>query len=139
VNRFWQLLFFLAKVVQGSSRTSLGCRLRILILRLLGPLSELLGQGCYRRSCCERPGVMIFTSNHIWNPNRRTYCEQGEVRSPVTISDDAWIGARSIILPGVTVGRGFTVAAGSVVTRSTSDYSVIAGVPAVQLRINPIR
>jgi len=171
VKRFWQLLFFLAKVLPGSSRTSLGCRLRVLLLRRLASscgqginvLSGVdigcpenlqigsnsgIGLGCYL-SCAEKvvigdrvlmgPGVMIFTSNHVWNPDRRTYYEQGEVRSPVTISDDAWIGARSIILPGVTIGRGCTVAAGSVVTRSTEDYSVVAGVPALQIRVNPTR
>ena len=107
-----------------------------------------IGLGCYV-SCADDvcignrvmmgPGVAIFTSNHVWSAERRTYYGQGEVRSPVTISDDAWIGARSIILPGVTIGRGCTVAAGSVVTKSTADYSVVAGVPAVQIRVKDVR
>jgi maltose O-acetyltransferase len=57
------------------------------------------------------------------------------VLAPVTIGDDAWIGARSIILPGVVIGKGCTVAAGAVVTRSTADYSTVAGVPAVQVQM----
>lgn len=107
-----------------------------------------IGLGCYL-SCLDKvtigdrvlmgPGVMIYTSNHVWNPEALTYFRQGEILAPVTIKDDAWIGARSIILPGVVIGRGCTVAAGAVVTRSTADYSVIAGVPAVQIGTKPIR
>jgi maltose O-acetyltransferase len=105
-----------------------------------------IGLGCYL-SCLDEvligsrvlmgPGVMIFTSNHVWNELERTYFQQGESLAPVVIKDDAWIGARSVILPGVTIGRGCTVAAGSVVTRSTADYSTVAGVPAVQIHIKP--
>jgi chloramphenicol O-acetyltransferase type B len=46
------------------------------------------------------------------------------------IQDDAWIGAGSIILPGVTIGEGAVVAAGSVVTKDVPSYTVVAGVPA---------
>ena len=49
---------------------------------------------------------------------------------PVEIQDDVWIGAGSIILKGVCIGRGSIVAAGSVVTKSCDPYSVLAGVPA---------
>jgi len=52
------------------------------------------------------------------------------IGAPVIIQDHAWIGARAVILPGVTVGEGAVVAAGAVVTRSVPDYSVVGGVPA---------
>lgn len=103
-----------------------------------------IGLGCYL-SCLDKvtigsrvlmgPGVMIYTSNHVWNPSEQTYFRQGETLAPVTICDDAWIGARAIILPGVVIGKGCTVAAGAIVTRSTADYSTVAGVPAVQLHV----
>ena len=44
--------------------------------------------------------------------------------------DDAWIGFNSIILKGVTVGRGAVVGAGSVVTNDVPDHTVVAGNPA---------
>jgi acetyltransferase-like isoleucine patch superfamily enzyme len=48
----------------------------------------------------------------------------------VIIEDDCWIAANSIILAGVTIGKGSVVAAGSVVTENVAPYSVVAGVPA---------
>lgn len=51
----------------------------------------------------------------------------------VTIRDHAWIGARAIILPGVTVGEGAVVAAGAVVNRDVGDYEVVGGVPAKKI------
>lgn len=48
----------------------------------------------------------------------------------VVIQDDVWIGARVIILPGVTVGRGSILAAGVVVTKDVPCFAVVGGVPA---------
>lgn len=50
---------------------------------------------------------------------------------PVLIKKNSWIGARSIILKGVTVGEGSIVASGSVVTKNVEDYTLVAGNPAV--------
>jgi len=52
------------------------------------------------------------------------------VSSPVTIGDDCWLGERVCVLPGVTIGKGVTVGAGSVVTSSLPDYVIAAGSPA---------
>jgi acetyltransferase-like isoleucine patch superfamily enzyme len=49
--------------------------------------------------------------------------------APITIEDDAWIGAGAILLPGVTVGRGAVVAAGAVVTRDVEPFTIVGGVP----------
>lgn len=49
---------------------------------------------------------------------------------PVKICDYAFVGARAIILPGVTIGEGAAVAAGAVVTRDVAPYLVVGGVPA---------
>lgn len=76
------------------------------------------------------PEVFIFTANHIWNEELNTYFQQGATTEPVTISDNVWLGARCIILPGVHVGEGATVAAGAVVTKNVASYAVVAGVPA---------
>ncbi|RMG92573.1 MAG: acyltransferase [Zetaproteobacteria bacterium] len=53
---------------------------------------------------------------------------------PVTIDEDAWIGAAAIILRGVHIGRGAIIAAGSVVTRSVPAWTMVAGNPAKPIR-----
>jgi acetyltransferase-like isoleucine patch superfamily enzyme len=57
----------------------------------------------------------------------------GETR-PIVIGDGVWIGARVIVLKGVTIGSGAVVAAGSVVTRDVPAGAVVAGVPAQVIR-----
>lgn len=52
----------------------------------------------------------------------------------ITIEDGAWIGARAVILPGVTIGAGAVVAAGSVVTKDVAPDVLVAGVPAKVIR-----
>jgi len=53
---------------------------------------------------------------------------------PVCIEDDVWIGSRVILLPGVRIGKGSIVGAGSVVTRDVEPYAIVAGNPARKIR-----
>ena len=55
--------------------------------------------------------------------------------APVVVGNDAWIGSRVTLLPGVTVGDGAVVAAGAVVHRDVDPYTVVGGVPARTLRL----
>lgn len=76
--------------------------------------------------------VMFATSSHeIGGSDRRA---GKATAAPITVEDGCWIGARAVILPGVTVGRGTVVAAGSVVTRNCEPNSVYAGTPARKTR-----
>ena len=69
--------------------------------------------------------AFICTASHdITKPNRPL------VTAPITICDGVWIGARAIILPGVTIGEGAVVAAGAVVTKDVEPFTVVAGNPA---------
>lgn len=81
------------------------------------------------------PECMIFTSNHEFSNTEIPMCQQGfsEPR-PVCIEDDVWIGARVIILPGVKIGRGSVIGAGSVVTKDVEEYTVVGGNPAKVLK-----
>lgn len=61
--------------------------------------------------------------------------KQGNVlTSPVTIEDHAWINPQSVILPGVTIGRGAVIGCGSVVTKSVPPMVFAAGNPAQVIR-----
>ncbi len=53
-----------------------------------------------------------------------------ENKTDVSIGNDVWIGAKSVILPGVTIGDGAVIAAGSIVNKDVAPYSIVAGVPA---------
>mgnify|MGYP000091352893 CR=1 FL=1 len=54
--------------------------------------------------------------------------------NPVEIGDDVWIGTRVIVLPGVKLGAGCVIGAGSVVTRDIPPLAVAAGNPARVIR-----
>ncbi|MDG1873774.1 MAG: DapH/DapD/GlmU-related protein [Mariniblastus sp.] len=54
---------------------------------------------------------------------------------PVIIEDGVWLGARSVVLPGITIGKNSLIAAGSVVTKDVSDHTLVAGVPAKPIKI----
>ncbi len=75
------------------------------------------------------PECMLFTANHR-TEKKELIGKQGIIVKDIIIKDDVWIGARSIILPGVTLAEGTVVAAGSIVTKSSEPYSVIGGNPA---------
>ncbi len=55
---------------------------------------------------------------------------QGVIRKGVKIENGVWIGARAVILDGVTVGNNSIVAAGSIVNKDVPPYSIVGGVPA---------
>lgn len=52
----------------------------------------------------------------------------------VVVGNDVWIGAQAIILPGVTIGDGAVIGAGSVVTSAVSSYTVVGGSPAMEIK-----
>lgn len=81
------------------------------------------------------PDVMIFGVNHKFDDTSVPMIDQGySARAPVNIADDVWIGARAIILPGVSLGKGAVVAAGAVVTRDVNEYEIVGGNPAKVIR-----
>lgn len=101
----------------------------------VGARSELHGPVRIGRHVMVSPEVMIHTRNHRFDDPDRPIGAQGytEIR-PVVIQDDVWIGARAIILPGVTVGRGAVVGAGSVVSKDVPDWAIVVGNPARVVR-----
>lgn len=78
--------------------------------------------------------TVIVPANHKFDDVNTPIMDQGVDRKGVTIGEDVWIGSRVTILDGVTIGNQCVIAAGSVVTKSFPDRSVIAGVPAKLLK-----
>ena len=84
------------------------------------------------------PGVIIVADASPNNSllNEITYVKEYLIKSqPVIIEDDAWIGAGAILLPGVSIGTGAIVGAGSVVTKDVAPFSIVAGIPAKMIRM----
>ena len=75
-------------------------------------------------------GTMILTH---FNPMKRYAPIFQAKMSPVLIKEGAIIAVRSVIMPGVCVGKNAVVSAGSVVEHDVPDYTIVQGVPAKQL------
>jgi acetyltransferase-like isoleucine patch superfamily enzyme len=80
------------------------------------------------------PRVGLFAENHLFDRTDIPMHEQGVKLEFIKIEDDCWIGTNSVILAGVTVGKGSIIAAGSVVTKDVKPYSLVGGVPAKLIR-----
>ena len=74
------------------------------------------------------PQCGFYTAIHPFSVSERNLGLERAL--PITIHDNVWIGGKVCILPGVTVGEGAVIGAGSVVTRDVPPYSVVAGNPA---------
>lgn len=81
------------------------------------------------------PNVSIFTSFHDEAGRDVPILDSPLTFAPVTIEDDVDIGIGSIVLPGVTIGRGAQIGAGAVVTKDVPPYAVAVGNPARVLRM----
>ena len=92
------------------------------ILNLDGPIS--IG-----RNVSLGPDVAVYTSTHLLGPGSRRM-NLGVIARPVVIEDGAWVGVRATILPGVVVGRGSVVGAGSIVSKDIPPNVMAAGNPA---------
>lgn len=78
------------------------------------------------------PQATFLTAGHpigAEGVDRQTF-----VKQPVRVGVHSWVGARALIMPGVTIGDHCVVAAGSVVTKDCDSYGLYAGVPARKLR-----
>jgi len=90
--------------------------------------------------CSIAPGVRIQEYYHDYNKPTSYYINRHILKEKesediiskgaIIIEDDVWIGANSIILSSVKIGRGSVIAAGSIVTKNVDPYSVVAGNPA---------
>lgn len=85
------------------------------------------------------PSVHIYTASHPIDPDRRVFLRDGvpSYRSstqPVVIGRKVWIGGGAILLPGVSIGDGTTIGAGSVVTKSLPERVFAAGNPCRVIR-----
>ncbi|MFL9595292.1 acyltransferase [Aeromonas veronii] len=88
------------------------------------------------KNCMLAQFVTIVASNHIIDCDGNMIDQQWDNSNiTVEIGDNTWIGAGAIILPGVRIGNGCVIGAGSVVTTDVMDNQVVVGVPARFIRM----
>ena len=80
------------------------------------------------------PNVSFYSGTHPLDPVIRQGTRGPELGKEIHVEQDCWIGGNVVILPGVTIGRGSVVGAGSVVTKSVPAFTVVAGNPARVIR-----
>lgn len=78
--------------------------------------------------CMCGPGVHMYTATHPLDAQARI--SGAEFSKPIKIGDNAWLGGRAVILPGVTIGDNVVVASAAVVTKDVPSNVVVAGNPA---------
>ena len=78
------------------------------------------------------PGVCLSCAGHSIDPEQRS--SGISTSRPITLEEDVWIGANSVVCGGVTIGKGSVIGAGSVVTRDIPAGVVAAGVPCRPIR-----
>lgn len=75
--------------------------------------------------CCISQGAYLCTGSHDWSR------DSFDLRTnPITLGNQVWIGAKSVVAPGVTFGDGAVLALGSVATSDLTPWSVYQGNPA---------
>lgn len=102
-----------------------------------------LGENCWidnldyvtiGNNVCISQGALLLTGNHDYTLTSFDYRN-----APIIIEDGAWIGAKSVVCPGVTVHSHAILTVGSIATKDMEEYSIYQGNPAKQIRKRIIR
>jgi putative colanic acid biosynthesis acetyltransferase WcaF len=83
---------------------------------------------------CISQGAMLLTGNHDYTLPSFDYRN-----APIVLENGVWIGAKSVVCPGVTCKSHSILAVGSVATKNLEEYSIYQGNPAVKIRDRKIK
>lgn len=84
--------------------------------------------------CCVSQDAYFCTGNHDW-----TDPHFGLIIKPIVLENGAWVGARAVVLPGVTLASHAVLSAGSVLSANAEPYTIYAGNPAVAIKKRVIK
>lgn len=90
-----------------------------------------IGNNCLIAANCQ---IMDGSGHDLSFPNTENRINTTGTIKPISIEDDVWIGANSVILPGVTIGKGSIISANSVVTKDIPPSVVAGGNPAIIIK-----
>ena len=109
-----------------TGNTSVGDNFNSNGLEIQGPGSVTIGNNFHCGSNCK-----IMTANHNYKGERIPYDETYIIKDTI-IGDNVWLGTNVIVLPGISIGEGVIVQAGSVVTTDIPPLAIVGGHPARQ-------
>lgn len=106
---------------------------------------KILGDVEIGQFCVFAPNVFISSGTHHYDYKPHLYIKDQDqihyeenneryLSEKVTLKDDIWLGINSVIMRGVTIGKGAVIAANSVVTRDVAPYTVVGGSPAKPIK-----
>lgn len=143
---FYSFRFFLCKRILNSCGKEViikdrayfgnGDNLRVGDFSQLGQNCKLGGPIELGSNVMMGPDVVIMAVTHDVSDLSKPMNDSNNpsIVKPVKVGNNVWIGTRVIIMPGVTIGNNCIIGAGSVVTKSFADNSIIAGVPAKKIK-----
>ena len=106
----------------------------------IGPNSFIscFGKVTIKRGTIIGPRIVIHTANHNYINEIKAIPYDSELLiKDVIIEENVWIGDSVIILPGITIGEGSIIAAGSVVVKDIPKFSIVGGNPAKVIKERP--
>jgi len=116
--------FFYGENIQIGSRTNINRQCML----WAGKTSKII----IGDDCLTGPGVKIIASKYAVKGIAKIRSFP-QFEKDIIIGNDVWLGANSIILPGVCIGNGAIIGAGAVVTKNVAEYDIVAGIPAVKI------
>jgi len=108
-----------------TKNTFLGENVHFNGIRITGPGKVYIGSNFHSGS-----GIIILTSNHNYSSLKSIPYDNTYIIKDVTIQDNVWLGINVTILPGVTIGEGAIIQAGSVVVSNIPPLAIAGGHPA---------
>lgn len=161
-TRFYSTALVMTDKLADKIKIGENCHIRGELINICGESRLIMGDCCYlgERSTLWSSYADLIVGNRVliakdaFIINNNTHPVDAEARhkhymeiirggafdgvkleaETVKIEDDAWIGSHSVIIKGVTIGKGAVVAAGSVVTKDVAPYTMVGGNPAVVLK-----
>ncbi|HQS24126.1 MAG: acetyltransferase [Sphingobacteriia bacterium 24-36-13] len=105
----------------------------------LGLSNTLIGPVSIGNNTILAQNIVLSGLNHGYADPDIPIKDQKETTATITVEEDCWIGANSVVVAGVTIGKHSIIAGGSVVTKNVPPYTIVGGNPAKVLKqYNPL-
>ena len=124
VHRYSRIIIGNGRLVMGSE-----CNIQSFTILAMGDAHMQIGNHVRIGPNCN-----LLAADHEFTDRDTPIIRQRMVSKGLRIEDNVWIGANCVVLPGLTVGTGSVVGAGSIVTKDVPEFAVVVGNPARVIR-----